>query len=100
VLCLAWNSLAEWPVATRALPFLLRYAEDERETFTMIAGAIIGVIAVIQTCKAHPAVGRQLATELSKVVATGHRDQQYGGGGRGNAIATVYVASSTAFGPF
>jgi preprotein translocase subunit SecE len=69
VLYTFWNSLAEWPTATRALPQLLRYAEDERETFTMIAGALIGVLAVVRTYRKEH-IRRwagEVAIELSKV---------------------------------
>jgi preprotein translocase subunit SecE len=69
ILFSVWNSLAEWPTAARALPFLLRYAEDDRETYTMIVGAIIGVISVIQTYRKEH-IRRwadEVATELSKV---------------------------------
>jgi preprotein translocase subunit SecE len=69
VLYTLWNSLAEWPTATRALPVLLRYAEDQRETFTMIAGAIVGVVAIVQTYRKEH-IRRwagEVATELSKV---------------------------------
>ncbi len=96
VLYLAWNSLAEWPVATRALPFLLRYAEDERETYTMIVGAIIGVIAVIQTYRKEH-IRRwadEVATELSKVTWP-TKDTVTNGTVVvvvASAIATVYVA--------
>jgi preprotein translocase subunit SecE len=38
-----WNTLASWPAATAHVPFLLRYREDERPEFTMVAGLIIGV---------------------------------------------------------
>jgi preprotein translocase subunit SecE len=69
ILFTLWNSLADWPTASRALPFLLRYAEDDRETFAMIAGAVVGVIAVVQTYRKEH-IRRwadEVATELSKV---------------------------------
>ena len=49
ILTLLWNSLAEWPAAVRAVPQLLRYGEGERETLGLVAGALIGVITVVQT---------------------------------------------------
>jgi preprotein translocase subunit SecE len=64
-----WNNLAEWPTAVRAVPHLLRYAEDERETIAMAAGALVGVIAVIQTYRKEH-IRRwadEVALELSKV---------------------------------
>lgn len=42
-----WSYLAEWPWAVRTFPVLLRYAEDERATYTTAIGAVVGVIAVI-----------------------------------------------------
>lgn len=41
-----WNQLAEWPSAVRSVPQLLDYSEDERPTFTMLGGAVIGALAV------------------------------------------------------
>jgi preprotein translocase subunit SecE len=41
---LLWNSLAGWPAATRQLPWLLRFREDERTTPTMVLGLLIGLI--------------------------------------------------------
>jgi preprotein translocase subunit SecE len=96
VLYTLWNSLAEWPTATRALPQLLRYAEDERETFTMIGGAIIGVIAIIQTYRKEHIRrwAEEVATELSKVTWPA-KDIVTNGTVVvvvASAIATVYIA--------
>ena len=63
-----WNALATWPAAVRAVPQLLRYAEDDRGTITMIAGAVIGVLGVIQTYR-RDRIRRwagEVAIELSK----------------------------------
>lgn len=96
VLYTLWNFLAEWPVATRAVPFLLRYAEDDRETFTMIAGALIGVIVIVQTYRKEH-VRRwadEVATELSKVTWP-TKDTVTNGTlvvVVASAIATVYIA--------
>jgi preprotein translocase subunit SecE len=39
---LLWNTLANWPVATRQVPWLLRFREDERTTPMMVVGLVIG----------------------------------------------------------
>jgi preprotein translocase subunit SecE len=69
ILAMVWNRLAEWPAAVRTVPQLLRFAEDERNTITMLVGAVIGLIVVIQTYrKAHiRQFADEVAIELSKV---------------------------------
>ena len=69
VLGAAWNHLADWPAAAERLPFLLRYSEDERPTFTMTAGLLIGVILVWRTYRTSEIQrwADDVATELSKV---------------------------------
>lgn len=64
-----WNYLADWPTVANAAPFLLRYAEDERATFTTIAGALVGVLTVVQTYRKESVrnYADEVATELSKV---------------------------------
>jgi preprotein translocase subunit SecE len=66
---LLWNSLAGWPEAVRQVPALLRYAEDERESFTMGAGALVGIITVIQTYRKQyiRTWAYEVAAELAKV---------------------------------
>ena len=69
MLTAAWSHLVEWPWAVRALPMLLRYAEDERTTYTTALGAVVGVIAVI-FCLRNEGIRRwadDVAIELSKV---------------------------------
>jgi preprotein translocase subunit SecE len=64
-----WNSLSEWPTAVRAVPQLLRYAEEDRESIAMIAGALVGVLVVVQTYRKEH-VRRwadDVASELAKV---------------------------------
>ncbi len=69
ILQAAWNEIAEWPAAVRAVPFLLRFAEDDRANYTLLAGALIGVIAVIQTYRkeAIRQWANDVAGELAKV---------------------------------
>jgi preprotein translocase subunit SecE len=96
ILAALWNMLADWPPAVRAVPQLLRYAEDQRATITMIAGAVIGVIGVIQAYRKE-GIRRwadDVATELSKCKWP---DRQEVVNGTvvvviASAIATVYVA--------
>ncbi len=69
LLALAWNLLAEWPMAARAVPQLLLYGEEERGSIMLSVGALIGLIAVIQAYR-KPHVRQwatDVATELSKV---------------------------------
>src|SRR5688572_27826310 len=64
-----WSTLAEWPAAVRAVPQLLRYAEDERPTYTTLIGAVIALITVI-ACLRNDGLRRwadDVALELSKV---------------------------------
>jgi preprotein translocase subunit SecE len=69
VLAAAWNELAEWPTATRALPQLLRYAEDDRANIMLAVGAAVGIVAVVQTYRKE-LIRRwadEVASELAKV---------------------------------
>jgi preprotein translocase subunit SecE len=42
-----WNSLANTPWVVRQVPALVAVAEDERPTFTMTLGAVLGVCLVV-----------------------------------------------------
>jgi preprotein translocase subunit SecE len=69
MLASAWSRLVEWPWAVRSFPVLLRYAEDERATYTTAIGAVVGVIALI-FCMRNEGIRRwadDVAIELSKV---------------------------------
>jgi preprotein translocase subunit SecE len=69
MLAAAWSHLAELPWAVRAAPWLLRYAEDERPTYTTVVGAIASVLAVIY-CLRNEGIRHwadAVAVELSKV---------------------------------
>jgi len=69
ILASVWNSLAEWPAAVRQVPQLLRYAEDERPTFTMAVGVVVAVFVVARTVR-KPSVrawADGVASELAKV---------------------------------
>lgn len=69
ILASIWHTLAEWPAAVRAIPALLSYAEDERTSYTVIVGAIVGVVAVLVALR-NAAVRKwadEVASELYKV---------------------------------
>jgi preprotein translocase subunit SecE len=70
ILLVIWNRLSEWEAAVRVLPQLLRFPEDERDGLSMIVGAVIGLLCVIQSYRKE-GVRRwadEVASELSKVV--------------------------------
>lgn len=69
ILAAIWNGLSEWPAAVRSLPQLVAYAEDERPSFTMPIGALVGILVVVY-CVRRADVRRwadEVATELYKV---------------------------------
>jgi preprotein translocase subunit SecE len=64
-----WSYLVEWPWAVRTVPQLLRYAEDERPTYTVAAGAVVSLVVVV-ACLRSEGLRRwadDVAIELSKV---------------------------------
>jgi preprotein translocase SecE subunit len=63
----AWNSLADWPEAVRAMPFLLQYAEQDRATFTLVIGAVLGLVMILRYYR-RPAV-RSWATDVAGELA-------------------------------
>ena len=69
ILTTIWNALADWPIAVRAVPQLVRYPEDDRESFMLILGAVIGAITVIQVYRRERIRGwaDDVAAELSQV---------------------------------
>jgi len=69
MLAAGWSHLVEWPWAVRTVPQLLRFAEDERPTYTTAVGAVVGIIAVV-VCLRNDGIRRyaeDVAIELSKV---------------------------------
>lgn len=70
MLAAAWNHLAEWPPAIRAVPQLLRYAEDERPSITMPLGAVIALAVIVHILRKESIRhwADEVANELSKVV--------------------------------
>jgi preprotein translocase subunit SecE len=96
VLGLAWGALAEWPTASDAVPQLLSFSEEQRETTTLVIGALAGALIVIQTYR-REGIRRwadEVATELSKVTWPA-REVVFNGTivvVIASVIATVYVA--------
>jgi preprotein translocase subunit SecE len=96
LLGMIWNRLAEWPAAVRALPQLVNYAEEQRETITMVGGALLGALTVVQAYRKEN-IRRwadEVATELSKVTWP-NREAVVNGTVVvvvASAVATVYVA--------
>jgi preprotein translocase subunit SecE len=69
VLELLWNALAALPSVAQHAHWLLMQREDERPTYTMVVGAIVGIISILQIYR-RPAVRQwadEVASELSKV---------------------------------
>ncbi len=68
-LVLAWSSLAGWPAAVRAVPQLVSLTEDDRDSYGLVAGAIIGALVIVQAYrKEHVRIwANEVAAELSKV---------------------------------
>jgi preprotein translocase subunit SecE len=65
----AWTRLSEWPAAVRALPQLVAFSEEQRETYTLVGGAVLGAIGVLQAYRKESIRGwaDEVAAELSKV---------------------------------
>lgn len=66
---MAWNSLAAWPTAVRAVPQLVGFAEEQRESYSLVAGAGIGTLVVVQSYRKESVRtwANEVAAELSKV---------------------------------
>jgi len=96
VLSAAWSYLADWAPAARAVPQLVGYPEEQRDSFTLAVGAALGIVAVLFAYK-KPAVrtwADEVAAELGKVTWP-NRETVLNGTVVvviASAIATVYVA--------
>jgi preprotein translocase subunit SecE len=66
---LAWNSLSGWSAAVRAVPQLVSYSEEQRDSIGLVAGAVIGTLTVIQSYRKESVRtwANEVAAELSKV---------------------------------
>jgi len=95
VLLLLWNYLAEVPDAIRSVPFLIEYTEDQRGTYCLIVGAVVGVVLVLRYYR-RPAVrgwAFDVARELGRVTWP---NQETVTGGTvvviiASVLATIYV---------
>lgn len=69
LLLTAWNMLADWPEAVRQLPTLIQYGEEERASFTMVAGALLGIAIVLGYYRKESVRNwaGEVASELSRV---------------------------------
>jgi len=65
----AWTHLAEWPAAVRAMPQLVAFSEEQRDTYCLVGGAVIGAIGVLQAYRKEGVRtwADEVATELAKV---------------------------------
>jgi len=68
-LVLVWNSLAAWAPAVRAVPALISYSEEQRDTVALVAGAGIGTLTIVQAYRKEKVRNwaNEVAAELSKV---------------------------------
>jgi preprotein translocase subunit SecE len=66
---LAWNELASWPTAVRAVPALVSHGEEQRDSYGLGAGAVIGALTVVQAYRKENVRtwANEVAAELSKV---------------------------------
>jgi preprotein translocase subunit SecE len=69
MLVLIWNSLSGWSAAVRVVPQLVSYTEEQRDSYALIAGAIIGALIVIQSYRKESVRtwAGEVAAELTKV---------------------------------
>src|SRR6187549_2734628 len=69
MLVLIWNTLSGWPAAVRAVPQLVSYTEEQRDSMALVAGAAIGTLTVIQSYRKENVRtwANEVAAELSKV---------------------------------
>jgi preprotein translocase subunit SecE len=65
----AWAHLTEWPAAIRAVPQLIAFSEEQRDTYTLVGGALIGAIGVLQAYRKEGVRtwADEVATELARV---------------------------------
>jgi preprotein translocase subunit SecE len=66
---LAWNQLSAWPAAVRAVPQLVSYSEEQRDSIAMVTGAVIGTLTVVQAYRKENVRtwAGEVAAELAKV---------------------------------
>lgn len=90
-----WNFAADKPAAVRALPQLIEYTEEQRGNYTLIVGAVVGVLTVLRYYR-RPSVkewASEVARELGRVTWP-NKDTVTSGTVVvivATAIATIYV---------
>jgi len=69
VLLAVWNAAAANAWVAKNAPFLNRIVEDDRETFTLLAGAVIGILLTVRSYRKDSIRNwiNEVATELTKV---------------------------------
>jgi len=92
----AWTHLSEWPAAVRALPQLVAFSEEQRDTYCLVGGAVIGAVGVLQAYRKEGVRtwADEVATELARV-SWPNREAVMNGTLVvivASAIAAVYVA--------
>ena len=96
LLVMGWGLLAEWPAAVRAVPQLVQFDEEKRENVAFVVGALISVVAVIQSYRKDGirAWADEVAAELTRVTWPTRETVMNGTlvVVVASAIATVYVA--------
>jgi preprotein translocase subunit SecE len=96
LITLAWNNLADFPQAVRAVPQLVAYTEESRESISLTAGAVLGAFIAFRLYR-RESVRRfadEVAAELMKVTWP-NREAVVNGTVVvmvASAMATVYVA--------
>lgn len=65
----AWTHLTEWPAAVRSVPQLVAFSEEQRDTYCLVGGALIGAIGVLQAYRKEGVRtwADEVATELARV---------------------------------
>jgi preprotein translocase subunit SecE len=95
IILAGWNRLAEAPSAIQYAPFLIEYSEEQRGTYCLIVGAVVGVGLVLRYYR-RPAVkgwAFEVARELGRV-SWPNRDTVTSGTFVviiASVIATIYV---------
>jgi preprotein translocase subunit SecE len=94
-LVLGWNTLAGWPAAVRAVPQLVSFSEEQRDSYALVAGAVVGTLSIVQSYRKESVRtwANEVAAELSKVTWPTREDVLNGTlvVVVASALATVYV---------
>jgi preprotein translocase subunit SecE len=96
LITLAWNNLGDWSEAVRVVPQLIAYSEEQRESLSLTAGAVLGVLVTYRLYRKERVrrFADEVASELIKVTWP-NREAVVNGTivvMVASAMATVYVA--------